>query len=93
MPGTPKIWQIDGSAVLALRYEAGLAQHKLAETADISPSTLCQYESGTRRWPNPEIIRRLARALSAALGRTVEPEELLRPREPRSESEPVGAGA
>lgn len=87
MPGTPKIWQIDGSAVLALRYEAGLPQHKLAEDAEISPSTLCQYESGTRHWPDPAIIRRLARALGTALGRTVEPEELLLPRE--GEPEPA----
>lgn len=91
MPGTPKIWRIDGSAVLALRYEAGLPQHKLAENAAISPSTLCQYEGGTRRWPDPEIIRRLARALSTALGRTVQPEELLLPRE--EEPEPAAISA
>jgi transcriptional regulator with XRE-family HTH domain len=94
MPGSPLIWQINEHAIYRLRYEAGMSQRELAEAADIKPNALCQYETGVRRYPaDPDVVRRLAKAFSKRLGRTIEPEELLRPREPRSEPEPVGASA
>jgi transcriptional regulator with XRE-family HTH domain len=91
-PHPPKIWQINGKAIQDLRYEAGLGQRELAEDEQvaIAPSTLCQYETGARRWPDPEVVRRLARALSKYLGREIKPEDLLMPREPAPEPAAVG---
>src|SRR5690606_5865278 len=48
-----------------LRNSKGLTQFELAELADISATFLQKIEYG-KKWPSPETIDRLARALKVA---------------------------
>jgi DNA-binding XRE family transcriptional regulator len=73
--------------IRALRLQARWTQQELASAAGIGIATLSLIErdalpDGHR--PRVSTVLRLAEALGEALGRTVDPEELLQP-------EPVGA--
>lgn len=76
---------IDRAAVRRLRLEAGYTLQALATTADMAIATLNAWELGrvpADHRPRIATILRLAGALSAALGREVDADELLRPRQP-----------
>lgn len=61
----------------ALRREAGLTQTRLAELADVSQQAISDIESSKYRQGNPVTMRRLADALTDALGREVAVSDLL----------------
>jgi transcriptional regulator with XRE-family HTH domain len=76
---------IDGAAIKALRLEAGLTLLQLAYEAKVGIATLNAWELGRvpdGHRPRISTVLRLAGALSGALERTVDPGELLQPREP-----------
>ena len=56
-----------GERLKALRLERGLQQRQLAETAELTPSLVCQIESG-RLTPSLRTLGRLARALGVPIG-------------------------
>ena len=60
-----------------LREEAGLTQSELAEAAGVRQATVSEMERGLPRRIDLDVLERLADALAGALGRTVEPGELL----------------
>lgn len=51
-----------GRNLAELRTAAGLTQEKLAEAADISMMSVSRYERGIK-WPKPEMVSKLAKAL------------------------------
>jgi transcriptional regulator with XRE-family HTH domain len=76
---------IDRVAVRRLRLEARYTLQALATAADMGIATLSAWEVGRvpdDHRPRIATVLRLAEALSRALGREVNPDELLRPREP-----------
>jgi transcriptional regulator with XRE-family HTH domain len=80
---------INPRAIKALRLQARLTQQELASAAEIGISTFNTWERDRApkdHRPRVGNVLKIAEALSARLGRTVDPGELLLPRE----SEPVG---
>lgn len=53
---------INGAAVLDLRWEAGLSQVALANAAGLHKSTICRIEKG-EQGASPAIAKRIATAL------------------------------
>ncbi|HXH81710.1 MAG TPA: helix-turn-helix transcriptional regulator [Candidatus Tectomicrobia bacterium] len=47
----------------ALRDERGWSQAELAKRADVTPAYIAQLETGARKNPSLEILKRIARAL------------------------------
>lgn len=67
-----------GDRIKQERIKAGWSQSKLAQNAEVQPSTISQIESGERKNPSIEVLEKVARALkisaSSLLGQTSEDE-------------------
>jgi transcriptional regulator with XRE-family HTH domain len=57
-----------GDRIKAERLKAGWSQSKLAQIADIQPSTVSQIESGDRH-PSTEVLQKIAKALKTSVSR------------------------
>lgn len=66
-----------GDRIKAERLKAGWSQTKLAQIAEVQPSTISQIEKGDR-YPSTEVLEKIAKALkttvSRLLGQTSEDE-------------------
>ena len=59
--------KVTGARIRAAREALGIDQAELAKRIDVEPSTVGNYEQGTR-YPRPEQLRKLAAVLSAPVG-------------------------
>lgn len=66
-----------GKNLTAARKKRGLSREKLSELVKIDPQSIRNYEKGAR-WPDPEVIEKLANALVVPPRELLETEELVR---------------
>lgn len=66
-----------GENLRALRKMRGISQERLAEMVGLSNTSIQSYEYGTR-WPAPEIIEDLSKALQAPVESLFGPERVIR---------------
>lgn len=66
-----------------LREQAGLTQAQLAESVGVRQATISDLENGHSRRIELDLVERLADALGEALGRDLEPGELLERETPK----------
>lgn len=57
-----------GERIKAERLKAGWSQSKLAQIADVQPSTVSQIEKGDRH-PSTEVLEKIANALKTSVSR------------------------
>jgi transcriptional regulator with XRE-family HTH domain len=57
----------NGSSIASLRKALGIKQVDLAARVAITPAYLSQIESGARKQPEPDVVRRIADELGVPL--------------------------
>jgi len=55
-----------------LRKDRGWSQAKLAEEADVTNAYIAQLETGKKKNPSLDVLKRLARALGVPMGELLE---------------------
>ena len=58
-----------GDKIKERREKAGWSQTKLAQKADVQPSTISQIESGDRKTPSTKVLEKIANAFKTSVSK------------------------